>query len=154
MIEERVLDFESAAPIALNAKDFAVDDASYLRAALTEWANPELVSEFESQLTDRLFGEPILLNADLKAGKSRVWRTIGETNHPRTIGQLANFQDFHRIGDPQLPEHIDCKTLQLKSFNSYHADPSFSRFVVTGPKPHRLLRVLASVCFAEDTAAA
>ena len=127
MIEEHVLDFESAAPFALNPKYFAVDDASYLRAALTEWANPELVSQFEPELTDRLFGGPLLLNADLKAGKSRVRRTIGEPNHPRAIGQLANFHDLHRIGDVQLPEHVDCKTLQLKSFNSYHADPSFSR---------------------------
>jgi hypothetical protein len=91
VIEEPVLDFESSAPIALNAKDFAVDDASYLRATLAKWANPEFVSQFEPELTDRLFGGPILLNADLEAGKSRVWRTIGETDHPRAIGQLSNF---------------------------------------------------------------
>ena len=89
MIEERVLDFESAAPIALHAKDVAVDDAPDLRAALTQRANPELVSQFEPKLADRLFGRPILLDVDREARKSRVRRVILEIDHPRAVGQFG-----------------------------------------------------------------
>src|SRR5205814_2297596 len=90
VIEERVLNFESAASIALYAKYFAIDDAPYLRSALTERADPELLSQLEPKLTDGLCGGPILLDADVKAGESRVWGTIFEPDHPRAIGQLAN----------------------------------------------------------------
>jgi hypothetical protein len=136
-IEERVLDFESATSIALHPKDFAVDDASYLRTALTERANPQLLTQFEPEFTDRSLRRPILLNGDLKARESGVGRTIPKTGHPRAVGQLTNFQNFDGIGNVQLPEYVGRKTLQLKSFNSNHADRSFSRFVMTGPQPRR-----------------
>jgi hypothetical protein len=120
LIEEPVLDFETAAPAALDAKCFAIDDPAYLRAALTERANPELVPELETKLMGRLFRRPILLNSDLEAGKSGIRRAIRETDHPRTIGQLANVHDLYCIDNAQLPKYVGGKAAQLNSLNSYH----------------------------------
>lgn len=120
MLEELALDFEPAAAIALDAEHLAIDDAPYPRAALTERANPDLLPQFEAKLADRLFGGPVLLNPDLEAGKSRVWKMIFEAHHPRAIGQFANVHDLYGIGDVQLSQHVGRKTPQLKSFNSYH----------------------------------
>ena len=87
---------------------------------MTERAHPELVPQLEPQLTDRLFRGPVLLDGDLEAGKSRVWETILEIDHPRAVGQFADFHDLHVIGDVQLPQHVGGETPQLESFNSYH----------------------------------
>jgi len=110
MIEEAILDLEPATPIALNTKDLAVDDASDLRPALTEWANPELFPQFQPKLAHGFFRRPILLNANLKARKSGVRRMIRESGHPCAVGQLANVHDLHGIGDVQLPEDVHCQT--------------------------------------------
>jgi hypothetical protein len=124
VIEEPVLDFVSAAPFALDAKHFTVDDAPDLGATLAERANPELLPQFEPKLADRFSGRPILLNADLEAGKSRVRRAILETDCPRAIGQLAHVHHLHRIGDVKLAEDVDRKKPQLERFNSYHGGSS------------------------------
>ena len=87
---------------------------------MTERTNPELVSQFEPKLTDRLFGGPLLLDGDLEAGKSRVWKMIPETDHPRAVGQLANVHHLHHIGDVELAQDIRRKTPELKRFNPYH----------------------------------
>jgi len=110
MIEESILDLEPATPIALNTKDLAVDDASDLRPALTERANPELLPQFQPKLAHGFRRRPILLNADLKARKSGVRRMIRESGHPCAVSQLANLHDLHGIGDVQLPEDVHSQT--------------------------------------------
>ena len=106
MIEEPVLDLESAAAVALDAKDVAVGDSADLRAALTERANPEPVPQFEPKLAGRLFGRPILLNVDREARKSGVGRTILEIDHPRAVGQFPNLQDPSGRLDIQLAQSL------------------------------------------------
>src|SRR5258708_461171 len=87
--EQIAFNFETTASLASNTEHLAVDDAPDLGTTLTERANPELLSQFKPQLADRLLRGPFLLNTDLKAGKSRVWKTIRETDHPCAIGQFA-----------------------------------------------------------------
>ena len=120
VVEERAFDLEPAALFALDPKHLPIHDPANQRTALAQRTDPQLVPELHTKLAGGVRRRPILLNADLEAGKPRMRRPILEANHPHAIGKLANFHHLHRIENVQLPQRVGRQAAQLNRFNPDH----------------------------------